>query len=224
MSDKERKKKWYWENRERIIRRQKDYYQRTRECRLEMQRKYYQNNREKSIKYTTQWKKDNKELKKGYDKKWYQKNKERSIKQTLEWRKNNKEKYDETTKKRLNSEKGYLRVLWQSVKDSGKHNSFKDFDDFYNHWLEQKKITGMQCPATGVKMTTKLLFNEKGKFKRCGTNVSKDRILNSMGYSPQNLIFTCWNYNRAKGDFTPKMAKTYLKIVKERYGTDEMEK
>ena len=165
----------------------------------------------------------NKGPKKEYDKKWYQKNKERSQQQSLEWRKNNKEQYEESIKKRLNTERGFMRILWQSVKNSGKHNSFKDFDDFYNHWLKQKKIHGMTCPATGVEMTTKALFNEKGKFKRHGTNISRDRILNSMGYSRQNLIFTCWNYNRAKGDFTPKMAKTYLKIVKERYGTDEME-
>ena len=166
----------------------------------------------------------NKELKKEYDKKWYRKNKERSIKLTLEWRKNNKERYEEATKKRLNTERGFFSRMWNDVKQKGESNSFKDFDDFYNHWLEQKKITGMKCPATGVEMTTKLLFNEKGKkFQRCGTNISKDRILNSMGYSPQNLIFTCWNYNRAKGDFTPKMAKAYLKIVKERYGTNDLE-
>ena len=164
-----------------------------------------------------------KEHKKEYDKKWYQKNKERSIKQVLEWRKNNTEKYEESAKKRLNTERGYMTILWQSVKYSGKHNSFKDFDDFYNHWLEQKKIHGMKCPATGVEMTTKALFNEKGKFKRYGTNISRDRILNSMGYSHQNLIFTSWNYNRAKSNFTPEMAKAFLKIVKERYGTDEME-
>ena len=228
MRNKERKKeynkKWYQENRERSIRRQKDYYQRTRECRLETQKKYYQNNREKSIKYATQWKKDNKELKKEYDKKWYQKNKERSAKQTLEWRKNNKERYEEATKKRLNTERGFFSRMWNDVKQKGESSSFKNFDDFYNHWLEQKKIHGMKCPATGVEMTTKLLFNEKGKkFQRCGTNISKDRILSSIGYSHQNLIFTCWNYNRAKGSFTPKMAKAFLKIVKERYGTDDLE-
>ena len=156
--------------------------------------------------------------KKEYDKEWYLKNKERSIKQTLEWRKNNKDKYDETTKIRRNTEMGYLKTLWQSVKDSGKHNSFKDFDDFYNHWLKQKKIYGMKCPATGVEMTTKSLFNEKGKYKRCETNISKDRILSSMGYSHQNLIFTTWKYNNAKGNFTPEMAKAFLKIVEERYG------
>ncbi len=159
--------------------------------------------------------------KKEYDKEWYQKNKERSIQQTLEWRKNNKERYEETTKKRLNTEMGYLKTLWQSVKDSGKHNSFKNFDDFYDHWLEQKKILGMKCPATGIEMTTKSMFNEKGSYKRCDTNVSKDRILSSMGYSRQNLIFTCWKYNKAKGEMTPKMAQAFLRIVKERYGPVE---
>ena len=197
MNAKERKKeydkKWYQENKERIIGRQRDYYQRTRECRLDTQKKYYQNNREKIIRDSVQWKI------------------------------NNKERYKEIMKKHFNSERGYFRTLWETTKKSGKHNSFKDFDDFYNHWLKQKKIHGMKCPGTGVEMTTKAMFNGTGEFKRCGTNISKDRILNSMGYSPQNLIFTCWNYNRAKGDFTPKMAKTYLKIVKERYGTDEME-
>jgi|TARA_R110002124_G_C8640914_1_gene488266 hypothetical protein len=160
-----------------------------------------------------------KKSKKEYDKEWYLKNKERSTKQTLEWRKNNKEKYDEARKKRLNTERGFMRALWQSVKDSGKHNSFKDFDDFYNHWLEQKKIYGMKCPATGVELTTKVLFNEKGKYKRCETNISKDRILSSMGYSHQNLIFTSWKYNKSKGDFTPEMARAFLKIVEERYGS-----
>ena len=163
------------------------------------------------------------ERKKEYDKKWYQKNKELSIKRAVKWRNNNKEQYEESVKKRRNTERGYIANLWQSIKGTGKHNSFKDFDDFFNHWLEQKKIHGMKCPGTGVEMTTKALFNEKGKTHRCLTNISKDRILNSMGYSHRNLIFTCWSYNRAKGDFTPKMAKTFLRIVRERYGTDEME-
>ena len=171
--------------------------------------------------YQKQWRLKNKERKKEYDKEWYQKNKERSIRQTLEWRKNNKEKYEEARKKRLNSEKGFMRVMWQSIKDSGKHNSFKDFDEFYNHWLEQKSRYGMKCPATGIEMTTNAVSNEKGKFRRCDTNISKDRILSFMGYSRQNLIFTSWKYNRAKGDITPDMAKAFLDIVYERYGPVE---
>tara|TARA_R110000787_G_scaffold123926_1_gene235037 strand:- start:1 stop:594 length:594 start_codon:yes stop_codon:yes gene_type:complete len=197
MNDRERKKeydkKWYQENREFILGRQRDYYQRTRECRREAGKKYYQNNREKIIKVSAQWKIDN------------------------------KERYKEIMKKHFNTERGYFRQLWETTKKSGKPNSFKDFDDFYNHWLEQKKIRGMKCPGTGVEMTTKASFNKEGEFKRCQTNVSKDRILSSRGYSHQNLIFTCWNYNSAKCNITPKMAKAFLKIVKERYGTDEME-
>ena len=100
--------------------------------------------------------------------------------------------------------------------------SFKNFDDFFNHWLEQKKVHGMKCPGTGIEMTMKSLFNEQGKHKRCETNISKDRISSSLGYSHQNLIFTSWNYNRAKSNFTPEMAKAFLKIVKERYGTDNI--
>ena len=164
-----------------------------------------------------------KEQKKEYDKKRYQQNKKHLTKQVLTWREKNIERYEETTKKRLNTERGFMKALWQSVKDSGKHNSFKDFDDFYNHWLEQKKIFGMKCPATGIEMTTNAVFNEKGKYKRCETNISKDRILSSMGYSQQNLIFTSWKYNRAKGNITPKMAQAFLKIVKERYGTEDIE-
>jgi hypothetical protein len=165
-----------------------------------------------------------KEQKKEYDKKRYQQNKERLTKQVLAWRKNNIERYEETTKKRLNTERGFMKALWQSFKDSGNHNSFKNFDDLYNHWLEQKKIFGMKCPATGIEMTTKKRRNtEKGKFKRCETNISKDRILSSMGYSQQNLIFTSWKYNKAKGEMTPKMAQAFLKIVKERYGTEDIE-
>ena len=192
-----------------------------------MKKEYYLKNKEGILKQQKEYKLKNKEKirerQKKNDKKRYQQNKERLTKQILTWRENNIERYEETTKKRRNTEMGYLKTLWQSVKDSGKHNSFKDFDDFYNHWLEQKKIHGMKCPATGIEMTTNAVFNGKGKYKRCETNISKDRILSSMGYSHQNLIFTSWKYNKAKGEMTPKMAQAFLKIVKERYGTEDIE-
>ena len=161
--------------------------------------------------------------KKEYNHTYYSKNKEHSTKKTLEWRKNNKERYDTNTKRRRNTEMGFMKTLWQSIKDSAQHNSFKDFDDFYSHWLEQKKIYGMKCPATGIELTTKAMFNKKGEYNRCMTNISKDRILSSKGYSHQNLIFTSWKYNKAKGNFTPEMAKAYLRIIGERYSADELE-
>jgi hypothetical protein len=36
-------------------------------------------------------------------------------------------------------------------------------------------------------------------------------------------MFVSWGINCSKGNITPKTAKRYLEIVKERYGTDEME-
>ena len=91
-------------------------------------------------------------------KKYYQYNREKIIEDTKEWKKNNEERYKESAKKRLNSERGFFRTLWDTTKRSSKHNSFKDFDDFFDHWLEQKKIYGMKCPGTGVEMTTKAFF------------------------------------------------------------------
>ena len=160
----------------------------------------------------------NKEEKKEYDRKWHQENKEKSTKQATEWQKNNKERNLRNITAYRTSEIGYMKRLWNSIIHSKKPHSFPIFEDFYNHWLEQKKIYGMTCPGTGVEMTMKAMFNEKGKHKRCMTNISKDRILNDRGYDTQNLIFTSWNYNRIKGSLTVKMAKTFLKIVKERYG------
>jgi len=60
-------------------------------------------------------------------------------------------------------------------------------------------------------------------FKRIMTNISTDRILSTGGYSPENLIFTTWKYNNAKNNITPNMAQAFLKIVKERYGTEDIE-
>jgi hypothetical protein len=106
-------------------------------------------------------------------------------------------------------------------KSSKKHertNEFKNFDEFHNHWLEQKARYGMKCPATGVEMTTTMGINKPGENKKIITNISTDRILSTEGYSPQNLIFTTWAYNSAKCNITPEMAKAFLRIVKERYG------
>jgi len=151
------------------------------------------------------------------------KNIERKREYSRWWARTNKEYFRTYSTKRLNTERGFLNSMWQDIKRSRHHNSFKDFDDFYNHWLKQKKVYGIKCPATGVEMTTKRAWNRKRKKETCGTNISKDRILSSGGYSHQNLIFTCWKYNNTKNSLTPKMAKTFLRIVKERYGTDEME-
>ena len=53
----------------------------------------------------------------------------------------------------------------------------------------------------------------KGKKSATLTNISKDRILSSMPYGPNNIMFVSWKANNMKGDVTPYMAARYLEFV-----------
>tara|TARA_R110002124_G_scaffold123160_1_gene281951 strand:- start:132 stop:716 length:585 start_codon:yes stop_codon:yes gene_type:complete len=189
-------KAYYLKNREAILIKRKKYYQDNREYTLSRQKEYNLKNREKINKkaklYAVQYRKDNKEV--------------ILIKQRYYY----------------STERGFIRKLWSSIRRSSrKHkriNEFKNFNQFYDHWLEQKSKYGMKCPATGIEMTNTIGTNKPGEHKRIMTNISTDRILSTEGYSPKNLIFTTWLYNRSKCDITPEMAKAFLRIVGERYG------
>jgi len=195
-------KKYYQKNKEKILAKNKKYYQDNKEILKEKRKIYDLKNRDKILK----WQKE------------YQKN----------YRKNNKEKTKKSQSDYYNSERGYFVALWSTLnrlngrkkwKTIEQKNGFKNFDEFYNHWLKQKSIYGLKCPATGVKMTTKRFFNKPGERKtKCMTNISVDRILSSKNYSPKNLIFTTWQYNCDKGGLSPKGARFFLKIAEERYG------
>ena len=194
----------------------REYYQNNREELLVKRKKYYQDNREEMIKKQKEYNLKNRE----------KINKRQKI-YSVKYREDNREILLVKQKIYYNTERGFMSALWNSIKKSSrKHkriNKFKDFDEFYNHWLEQKSRYGMKCPATGVEMTIIRGENKPGEYKTVMTNISTDRILSTEGYSPKNLIFTTWKYNSAKNNFSPKMAKAFLKIVKERYGTEDIE-
>jgi len=189
-------REYYLKNREEISIKRKKHYLDNREETIRKQKEYNSKNREKINKrqriYSVGYREDNKEI--------------LLIRQNIYY----------------NTERGFMMKLWNSIKKSSKArnriNEFKNFDEFHNHWLEQKARYGMKCPATGVEMTTTMGINKPGENKKIITNISTDRILSTEGYSPQNLIFTTWAYNCAKCNITPEMAKAFLKIVKERYG------
>ena len=187
---------YYLENREQLLIKRKKYYQDNKEYVLLRQKEYDLKNREKN-------------------------NKRQKI-YAVGYRKDNKESILIKLNIYYNTERGFMVKLWNSIKTSSRNhnriNEFKNFDEFHNHWLEQKARYGMKCPATGVEMTTIIGKNKFGERKKTTTNISTDRILSTGGYSPQNLIFTTWAYNRAKCSITPEMAKAFLKIVEERYG------
>tara|TARA_R100001198_G_C5135793_1_gene151904 strand:- start:24 stop:650 length:627 start_codon:yes stop_codon:yes gene_type:complete len=203
----------------------------------EYSKKYYEKNKEKILTKHKEYYEKNKEVLKEKRKIYDLKNRGRILKKQreyqIDYKKNNKKKVLESQRDYYTSERGYFVSLWGTInrlngrkkwKTVEEKNGFKDFDEFYNHWLEQKSIYGMKCPATGIEMTTKRYFNKPGERKdKCMTNISVDRILSSRNYSPQNLMFTTWQYNMLKGALSPKAAKTFLRIVKERYGTDDLE-
>ena len=58
----------------------------------------------------------------------------------------------------------------------------------------------------------------KGRGKSTPTNISKDRILSSLPYSKQNIMFISWAVNNQKGHVSPQIAKKFLEFVKERFG------
>jgi hypothetical protein len=142
-------------------------------------KKYYQENK---IKISIQRKKyyeDNKETLKEKRKIYGLKNRERILKKQreyqIDYRKNNKKKVLESQRDYYTSERGYFVALWSTLnrlngrkkwKTVEEKNSFKDFDEFYNHWFKQKSIYGLKCPATKVKMTTKRFFNKPGERKK----------------------------------------------------------
>ena len=189
-------REYYLKNREEILIQRKKYYLDNREETVKKQKEYNLKNREKINKrqriYAVGYREDNKEI--------------LLIRQNIYY----------------NTERGFMMKLWNSIKKSSKKhnriNEFKDFDEFYNHWLKQKATYGMRCPATGVEMTHTIGTNKSSVGnKRIMTNISTDRILSTGNYSPQNLIFTTWAYNCAKCNITPEMAKAFLRIVGERY-------
>ena len=192
------------------------YYQNNREELLVKRKKYYQDNREKTLKRQKEYNLKNRE----------KINKRQRI-YAVQYRKDNRQIILARQKIYYNTERGFMISLWNAIKTSSrKHkriNKFKDFDEFYNHWLEQKSRYGMKCPATGVEMTIIRGESKPGEHKTVMTNISTDRILSTGDYSPENLIFTTWEYNMAKNNITPNMAKAFLTIVKERYGTEDIE-
>jgi hypothetical protein len=144
-----------------------------------------------------------------------------SIEKSIKWKQKNKTKKKESDYKYKNSEKGYFRELFQSVKKSKHGSEFKNYDEFFNCWKKQERTYGMKCPYTGIEMTRIKATGFKGK--TTSTNISKDRILSSRPYSKKNLMFISWGVNNSKGNISPKIAKRFLEIVKERFGTDDIE-
>ena len=136
---------------------------------------------------------------------------------TAKWREKNKTNKKIADTKYFETEKGFFSQMFGTLKRSVHYDptEFPDTDSLIQHWHRQKEIHGTKCPATGVELTM-----IKGKGRPTLTNISKDRILCFKNYTKQNLIFTTWKFNNDKNATTPEMARTILRITKERFGDE----
>jgi hypothetical protein len=117
----------------------------------------------------------------------------------------------------LSTENGYFRELWQGVKKSTHGCLFRNFEEFFQCWIEQQKIYGTKCPYLGMEMTRIKCVNINGKRATAtDTNISKDRILSNLPYGKDNLMFVSWKANNEKGNITPFIARKYLELIESR--------
>jgi len=138
---------------------------------------------------------------------------------TRKYRDRHKNRVIQNALKIAKTEKGFLKIKYNSISQSKKGSEFKHFEEFYNVWLRQKNTYDLFCPLTGEEMTIKVGENRGNKkFQACLTNLSVDRIINWKPYSAKNLIFVSWKANKVKNCVTPAIAKRFLKIAETRFG------
>ena len=125
------------------------------------------------------------------------------------WKKNNKVRNAKADLKYLQSEKGYFKTLYNSIRKSKKGSLFKDFDEFMKCWRDQQMLYGERCPYYPHIQMTKI----KGQKKKTITNISVDRLVNSLPYDKNNIMFVSWKANNEKGDVSPYLAEKMLEFI-----------
>lgn len=141
-NEKEYRKKYYLENKKKILEQNKKWHLKNRKKFKDYQKKWNKENKERRNEQNKKWRKENKEknreMYKRYrknnlkkikekDKKYREKNKERCIRKNLEWQKNNYERYRENQRKWYEKNKEYINE-WQKkylVKKRKANSKFK---------------------------------------------------------------------------------------------------
>ena len=131
-------------------------------------------------------------------------------KKTRKWKKENKVRSAAADLRYMQSERGYFKSLFYGVTRSKKGNLFRDFDEFMDCWYKQQEEYGEYCPYyPHIKMT-----RIKGRKKATDTNISVDRLVNTLPYDKNNVMFVSWKANNEKGDVSPYLAGKMLNFIK----------
>ena len=125
------------------------------------------------------------------------------------WKDKNKERRRLADIAYKETEEGYFKELYSGITRSKSGNQFKSYEEFFDCWKKQQEFFGLNCPYYPYIQMTRI----KGKGKATDTNISKDRILSSMPYGPNNIMFISWKANNEKGNISPYLATRYLEFV-----------
>ena len=154
-------------------------------------------------------------------------NKKKIQKRKKKWRAANKEHCWQQQNTWNNTERGFIMNLYSAaLKEFKKGRHGKGIPiplkftkkTWWEHWLKQKKKSGMYCPYTKVLMTT-IRGRARGTIgggKRINTNISKDQIWPGRGYTPINLIFCSTKFNSDKGSITPDGCEAVIDVHRKR--------
>ena len=148
--------------------------------------------------------------------------------------------FNKTTTKRLNTEKGYLKMRYSSMRGKElskdrwgrKSKCFFTFDEFLAAFEKHKSIYGMKS-AWGpgpdrleehLPMT--MIAEGKGQVgkrgalkgsKRTLSNLSPDRLDTNLDYTLQNIIFIRYDENQRKNGSSYEDCKIQIRLYEERF-------
>jgi hypothetical protein len=140
------------------------------------------------------------------------------------WLVNNKQKKVNSDHKYSNSERGYICNLFNGIKKRSKrYGKVKKSSEckitkkeFIEEWLFHKQRFGINCRYTKVPLT---YVSNRGygvqKYKT-KTNISVDRIDNTLPYQVNNIAFCSGEFNDRKGSVEIEDCKKILKVYEER--------
>jgi len=133
-----------------------------------------------------------------YLKNYYQRNKQKIDKKNRKWVKDNPERSKIFHKKYKQTPKGIYQCL--KINCYNKKRPFLlEKEDFINWYLKQEKI----CHYCGVKENEMPIIFKKVSVSRTGivNRLTIDRKENKQGYIINNIVLSCSQCNRIKGEF-----------------------
>ena len=191
---KEYQKQWYQDNREKLLKRRKQYQQEHKEEITKYHKQYYQDNKEKIDGRQRQYYQEHKEEKAEWNKQYRQENPEKGKNRHKKYYQNNKEQIVERHKQYHKTPMGRACMLL---------NSYQKADKKYNRG---------ECTLTAQWIAVNIFPKPCHWCGEVGWEIMGcDRIDNSLPHTPDNVIPCCDACNKNRGRKTYEEFKKALR-------------